>query len=504
LVERVRTRAIANVELRQEIAERRRIQEETRKQAEILQRIFDHIPVMLNFVGADGQIELVNREWERTLGWTLKELRMQGIDIFAQCYPDLDYRRDVLDFIAGNSTRWREFKTLVRDGRVIDTSWRVVRLSDGTRVGIGTDITERKRAEEKLRLSESQLAESQLLAHVGSWNWDIQTNALTWSEETFRILGPYPETFEPTHESFLERVHPDDRERIIADLEQALKTKEPVSYYVRMIRADGEVRILYSQGRVVTDAQGNPVRMFGYTQDVTAQRLAEEQLKSSNEKLRALSERLHSAREQEGARIARELHDELGSALTTLKWELEALEPLAVQERPSKTQPVGSRIESMKRLADATINTVRRIASELRPSVLDELGLMEAIEWQAQQFQARTGVVCECGLYSGDLRLNSDQSTMVFRILQEALTNVLRHAKADRVEIAVKEDANGFVLTIRDNGRGITEEEKTGTRSLGLLGMRERAQAVGGSIDIVAASGQGTAITVRIHGNGSK
>ncbi len=497
MLERVRAASTANVALKQEIAGGNRIQEDTKRQAEILQRVFDHVPAMLNFIGADGQIELVNRECERTLGWSNEEFRDGGAEIFAQCYPDPEYRREVRDFIVAGEAKWREFKTRVRDGRVIDISWAVVHLSDGTRVAIGRDITEVKRAE-------SQLAESQRLAHIGSWNWDIQTNALTWSEETFRILGLNPETFHPNYEAVLDRVHPEDREFIVAELEKSFKTKEPVSYYVRMIRSDGEVRTLYSHGRMVTDDQGNAVRMFGYAQDVTARRLAEEELKSSNEKLRALAGRLQSAREEEGARIARELHDELGSALTTLKWELDGLNPLLLQHEAAQIQALGERVESMKRLADATINTVRRIASELRPSVLDELGLMDAIEWQAQQFQSRTGVVCECSGYVGDPPLSRDQSTVVFRIFQEALTNILRHAQADRVEITAKEDAGGFVLTIRDNGRGITEEEKSRTWSLGLLGMRERAQAAGGSIDIVAANGQGTAVTVRIQGSSPK
>lgn len=500
-LERVRAASTANVLLKQEIAEREPIQEDTKRQAEILQRVFDHVPAMLNFISADGRIELVNRECERTLGWPIEEFRIRGAEIFAQCYPDPEYRREVRDFIVAGEAKWREFKTRVRDGRVIDISWAVVHLSDGTRVAIGRDITEVKHAE-------SQLAESQRLAHVGSWTWDIQTGVVTWSEETFRILGLDPEAFDPNYEAVLDCVHPEDRSFIVAELEKSLKTKEPVSYYVRVIRPDGEVRTLYSQGRLVTDEQGSPVRMFGYTQDVTDRRLAEEELQSSNEKLRALAGRLQAAREEEGARIARELHDELGSALTTLKWELDALNPLLLQEAPSQITEFGRRIDGMKRLADTTINTVRRIASELRPSVLDELGLMDAIEWQAQQFQSRTGVVCECGGYAGDPPgdppLSRDQSTVVFRIFQEALTNILRHARADRVEITAKEDAGGFVLTIRDNGRGITEEEKTSAWSLGLLGMRERAQAVGGSIDIIAASGQGTAITVRIQGTGQQ
>jgi PAS domain S-box-containing protein len=502
VLERLRELAAANTALKMEAVERELVQEETKKQTEILQRIFDHAPFMLSFVGADGRMELVNREWERTLGWSLEELRTQEIDIFAQCYPDPAYRREVMDFIASGEAKWREFKTRVRDGRVIDTSWAVVPLSDGTRVRLGRDITERKRAEEKLRMSEGQLAESQRLAHIGSWNWDIKTNVLAWSEESYRIFGLDPENFQPSRAALLERIHPEDRAFIVGTQENALKTKEPVSYHMRIIRPDGEVRTLYSQGRVVTDEQGHPARMFGYAQDVTAQRLAEEQLKSSNEKLRALSARLQSAREEEGYRIARELHDELGSALTTLKWDLEALELLLMQENPTRIEAFSGQIESMKRLAEATMNTVRRIASELRPSVLDDLGLMEAIEWQARQFQARTGIVCQVNGYSGNLPLSREQSTALFRIFQEALTNILRHAQAEKVEIKGEGDDSGFVLTIRDNGRGITEEEKVSAHSLGVLGMRERAQAVGGTIDITATDDQGTAITVRIQGPG--
>jgi signal transduction histidine kinase len=151
----------------------------------------------------------------------------------------------------------------------------------------------------------------------------------------------------------------------------------------------------------------------------------------------------------------------------------------------------------MLALTDATIGVVRRIASELRPSVLDVLGLTEAIEWQARQFQDRSGIVVHCQLPGAELELNQEQSTAVFRIFQEALTNILRHAQATEVEVRMVEESDTLVLTIRDNGRGITEEEKSGQLSIGLLGMRERAHLIGGELDITGIPGEGTTVKIR-------
>jgi signal transduction histidine kinase len=152
----------------------------------------------------------------------------------------------------------------------------------------------------------------------------------------------------------------------------------------------------------------------------------------------------------------------------------------------------------MVRLTEATVTTVRRIASELRPSILDDLGLMEAIEWQAQRFELKTGIACDCEYGPEDLNLSSEQSTAIFRIFQEALTNVFRHASASRVNIAAAARASEFALTISDNGRGITPSEAAGPRSLGLVGMRERAHLIGGAVDIHGAPGAGTVVTVRV------
>ena len=218
----------------------------------------------------------------------------------------------------------------------------------------------------------------------------------------------------------------------------------------------------------------------------------------TQEQLRALSGSVQAAREEEATRIAREIHDELGGSLTSLRWELEEIdEPLETGDRPD-VQEQRKKVLSMVRVIDATINTVRRIASELRPIGLDELGLVAAIELYARTFQDRSGIMVECECALQKLDLSQEQSTGVFRIFQEALTNILRHSHATRVAIKTIEKAGEFILTIADNGRGITDQERLSKHTLGLLGMRERAHLMGGTIDITGSAGKGTVVTLRI------
>ncbi|MDX6611235.1 MAG: hypothetical protein QOD75_421 [Blastocatellia bacterium] len=241
------------------------------------------------------------------------------------------------------------------------------------------------------------------------------------------------------------------------------------------------------------DLAGSVVNVMGISRDITKRKLAEEELKATSEQLRSLSAGLQSAREEEGTRIARELHDELGSALTGLRWGLDELDGILSTGAPVDTKSVSGKIAAMTTLIDGTLNTVRRIASELRPSILDDLGLTAAIEWQAQQFQARTAITCHCDCSEPSVELSQEQSTAIFRILQEALTNILRHAQATRVDIRIEKQNGYFVLSVKDNGKGINEREK-----LGILGMRERAHLIGGKIDIKGVAGKGTEVIVRV------
>ena len=223
------------------------------------------------------------------------------------------------------------------------------------------------------------------------------------------------------------------------------------------------------------------------------------ELGQANESLRALSGRLQGAREEEGARIGREIHDRIGSALTSLRWDLEGLDKVLaeIQNLPQLAE-LRRRMVAMIGLTDQTLDIVRRIASELRPSILDDLGLVEAVEWQAKEFHARTGIPCHYRRSLEDVDLSPGQSTNLFRILEEALTNVLRHAHASTVDIVLEKQGGNLVLTIRDNGIGITSAQTLNPGALGLLGMRERARAAGGTIDISGEGGKGTTVVVRV------
>src|SRR2546422_8358630 len=429
-----------------------------------------------------------------------------------------------------------------------------------------------------LQETQRKFEEAQRIAHVGHWERDLETDAIIWSAEAYRIFGLPPHSRPISFQEFLKWVHPEDRERVVRSVEEAVRELRHYGVDYRIVRADGKERFVHSQGEVLRDELGHPLRAFGTLQDITQRkeaenslrqsetqlrlvidtipamawiilpdgtldfinqrwleytgltlkesieqptstihpedlprvmekwsrdmaagepsedemrlrradgeyrwflirtaplrddagdiirwygtgvditdrRRAEEQIRATSEQLRALSARLGSAREEESTRIAREIHDELGGALSSLRWDLEDVNEV-ISESPERAQLAALRqkIEAMIRLADTTVDTVRRITSELRPIALDEFGLTEAIRWHAQQFQARTGIVVHCDFFPEDADLNREQSTAVFRIFQEALTNILRHAQATRVDIMTKEEAEEFFLRISDNG----------------------------------------------------
>jgi signal transduction histidine kinase len=215
----------------------------------------------------------------------------------------------------------------------------------------------------------------------------------------------------------------------------------------------------------------------------------------SRAQLRAFAGRLRSAREVERTRIAREIHDEMGQALTALKIDLFSL----VESVPGDLQgALQEKTREMAVIIDAMIDQIRSLATELRPGVLDNLGLGAAVEWAVQQFARRTGVRCTVDLPSEPIRLDADRSTDVFRIVQEALTNVARHADATELDVHLRVVPGALTLTIHDNGRGITTNQLEDARAFGLLGMRERAQLWGGEVEIRAAPEGGTSITVSI------
>ena len=253
--------------------------------------------------------------------------------------------------------------------------------------------------------------------------------------------------------------------------------------------------------RLWAEVNGTPVLRDGELRyylanwvDVTDRKRAEEELETSRQELRELAAHIESVREEERTGIARELHDEIGQALTAIKIDLSWLR----RELPEDQAPLLERTRAVLRVADSAIKSVRRISSDLRPGILDDLGLTAAIQWYAGEFEQRTGVKCEVSVEREVIVLEQDRSTAVFRILQEALTNVARHAGATRVEVSLSERNGRLVLEIADDGKGISARQFSNRKAFGLMGMRERAAFLGGELQISGEPGQGTRVTLSI------
>lgn len=337
-----------------------------------------------------------------------------------------------------------------------------------------------------LQRAHQALEHAQAIAHVGSWQ--LRGERMYWSDETCRIFGLAPGQ-SPRTADFLDHVHPDDRDRVAAVL-AAATAGQAVDLEHRIV-VDGDTRWVHVRAEPMLPPDAS---MTGTVQDVTAPRAAEEALCRSRQRLRALGAHHERLVEEERAHIAREIHDELGQYLTTLRLDAAMLEMSLAQDNPRLAQ----RLNGMKGLIDETIQSVRRVASTLRPTALD-LGLDSGIEWLVDDFQERNTISCALRLDERGLpEVDDARATLVFRILQEALTNVVRHAEARTVQVSVDLHAGALRLQVHDDGRGFDPCALRERKTFGLLGMHERAMVFGGSLHIDSAPGRGTTVRLEV------
>jgi len=494
---------------------------------------------MLAIAGFDSYFRQLNPTWEKILGYSNEELKAKPFIEFIHHEDQAATLEEIEKLTTGAPSTYFENRYLCKDGSSKWLGWTAASFAaEGLVYIFARDITERKQAEETIQsllrigkrlnstlnlniLMDALVEETIKLACAESGYSGLRTPEGMVSQKYFQnsTILPFKYHWPPgqglpgwliLHKvSYITNDAPKDRQI----------TYEP--FEKLGVRSVISTPILDNQGEVIGFIEvHNKIGNSGFTQSdqdkltAVAQsasiaiqnalayqkiRRTEEQLRSSYEQLIALSGYLISVREKERTRIAREIHDELGQALTGLKMDLTRLESRLLGTSDVVPHPVLlEKLRSMANQVDTTIQSVRRIATDLRPGVLDDFGLAAAIEWQAQEFQNRIGIRCKFTSILEDINLDQDGCTAVFRILQEALTNVARHAGATRATISLKEAAGTLTLEVKDNGKGITENDLSKTKSFGLLGMRERASLLGGELHISGIQGTGTTITVRI------
>ena len=373
----------------------------------------------------------------------------------------------------------------------------LIRRSDGTPqeiVGLWTDVTARRQASEVIQRQADII--NQIQETVISI--DLDGHVVSWNRGAEKMLGYSVEEALGKHIAFIYPV--EDREFLEREVIAPVKAQGTHQIEVRRRTKSGALRFAQLSLTLLKDDTDSPIGIIGYSMDITDRKVGEEALLNSRNQLAALAVRLESVREEERTRIALEVHDVLGQALTGLKLDVAWVHKQITESiELARHAAMLARLDSARELLDSTIQSVRDIATTLRPGVLDEIGLEAAVEWQAQEFQHRTGIACDTTIRPRNMALNPEQSTALFRILQEILTNVARHAHATNVNIKLEQSGEQVFLQVGDNGRGIRGVEQSGPKSFGLLGMRLRAQQQGGSLDIIqAASGTGTTVTVSI------
>jgi two-component system, NarL family, sensor histidine kinase UhpB len=361
-------------------------------------------------------------------------------------------------------------------------------------------LRRKRQAEEALRLNQQRFESVALATTDAIWDLNLETKVVWWSEGMGKLFGYRQEDVSSKFEWWFERVHPEDRDRVTTSIQKVAEANgQHWSGEYRFRRQDGSYATVLDRGYIVRDSSGKPARLVGGLSDVSEQRMAERALENSRQQLRALAARVQSSREEERARVAREIHDDLGQILTAIKMNLDWLER-HIEEggRDASLNPQLERVVESGEMIETAMQSVQRIAEDLRPAVLDHLGLSEALKEEVRRFQERSSVVCTLDLPGEELSTPAETAVVIFRIAQEALTNVARHAHAANVSISLTVKDGRLTMTIQDDGQGIQSEALTDSRSLGLLGMTERAVAVGGRVSVAPASPQGTRVTLEL------
>ena len=359
------------------------------------------------------------------------------------------------------------------------------------------DISTRGRTIQTLRENVETFRHLAQFSREVFWILDPKSNRMLYvSPEYEATWGRAADTLYRVPDSWFAHVHPGDRASIVNILQPS---GEGYDIEYRIVRPDGSIRWVHDRAYPMSNASGDLYRMVGIAEDITEYKVAAESLQNSLARSQALSCYTEKAREEERIRIGQELHDNLGNILTYLKLDLTRLgNHLLKQHGGNESTYLKHKLEAMVEATDMAISTVQRVGMQLRPILLEQFGLIAALDWQAKEFARHTGIHCRLEENFDASPLDQNHALLLLRIVQEALTNVARHAQATDVTITVNKDEENVLLIVQDNGKGISEAVLSDSTAFGLMGMRERARLAGGVLLFNSSSGKGTRVTVRV------
>lgn len=473
-----------------DITEQKTSEREFEKVKTLADKLIDSLPGVFYFFDASGKFIRWNKQFEEVTGYTTEEVaQMHPVDFFEG--EEKTYIAQRISGVFEHGVNDADANFLTKDGRKIPFYFKAVLINYEGKpclLGNGIDITARKKSEAELRASEQKyklLFESNPLPmwmlSLPEYNIiDVNNVALMqYGYEREEFLNLSVEDFRPKEdvEKFRIQTNKNFRGLYHAGVWRH-KKRDGTVLYVDVVTHD----IYY---------KGLPARLV-LANNITEKYIAEEKLKESYEAIRKLTGHIQNAREEERLHIAREIHDELGQLLTVLKmdvsWLNKRIEP---GNAPAKEKAV-----EILSLIDSTVKTVRRIASELRPSLLDDLGLQPAMEWYLEEFEKRSGIIKESHISDMEIDIPDALKIGLFRIFQESLTNVARHSGAKNVYVSLLQKDKQLILTIKDNGTGFEDKTQGTKKTLGLLGMKERTTMMGGIYNISGVKGEGTTVSV--------
>jgi two-component system sensor histidine kinase UhpB len=480
-----------------DITDRVRSEEQVRAGQRLLRQVLETLPVGVLLLNRAGDVLLHNlassRIWGRTIvsgqeRWTKSKgfWHDSGHEIAAGEWAS----RRALEEGQTSRDELIDINTFDGDHKTIENYATPIRDADGVIIGavvVNEDVTERVRAEEASRKSERLLVDAETLGQTGSWEQDLISGEIFNSEANRRLFFGDDPSKGKQFEDYIAAVHPDDRDSVVGRREQLHAGMVSGDIEFRVIWPDGGVHWIFGRATVVRDQAGRPLRAYGTNADITGRKHAEDELGRRAKQLEVLSRKLIEAQEAERRAVARELHDDFGQVLFGLKLNL---------LRPERADS-----ESIA-LVDGAIARMRELAQSLRPPLLDEMGLEASLEWFVEREAKRAGLAFRLHLVPLGQRPQAVVETTCFRVAQEALTNIIRHAQAHVVEVELSKANGELKLAVCDDGHGFdvpaARKRATQAGSQGLIGMQERVALAGGVLEIDSAPGRGTCIRARL------